>query len=387
MRLDYFLGLAREQGRPGVRDLLLVVGTVSCVTHVVQEVAARAGGVSITHDYGCLEFPSSLEQTMRTLAAAAAHPNVGAVLVVGLGCEQIDARELARRVQGKPVQALIVQEEGGSGYAVAAGTRLALRLRQEMGQPRREPFPVSELAVGVVCGASDWTTAIASNPTLGVMADLIGEQGGTVAMTETSGIPGAERVLAARARDETVAADILALSAYHADQARRRYGCPIYEVNPSPGNKAGGISTMVEKGMGNIEKVGRGTIYGVVDWANYIPGPGVWIMKDSGIGPDVFSVSGLSAGGCQVVVFTTGRGSPLGGALVPVVKVTGNPDTARAFAQNIDFDAGTVVRGGESLAQAGRRLHRLVLEVASGRLTRAEELGHREFGIPRPEGE
>ena len=385
--MEYFLGYERPEGRPGVRNHLAVISTVSCANLVAERIAARTGGVPLTHAYGCLEFPRSLEQTRRTLLAMANHPNVAAALVVGLGCEEIDARELQREVRGRPSAALVIQEEGGSGYAVEKGVSLVEELLRQVSSPRRKPFPVSQLCVGVVCGASDWTTTIASNPAVGVMADLLTARGGTVSMTETSGIPGTERLLAQRAVDRNVAAQILALSAHHAREARRRYGCPIYKVNPSPGNKAGGITTMVEKGLGNIQKVGRGTIFGVVDWAYPTPGPGVWIMRDSGIGPDVFSITGLSAGGAQVVVFTTGRGSPLGGAVVPVIKVTGNRDTERSFAQNIDLGVSGVLFGEETLAQAGERLYRLVLEVASGRLTKAEEFGHREFGIPRPEGE
>lgn len=378
-------GYIRDDGRPGIRNNLLVVATVSCVNHVVGQLAARTGAIPLIHDYGCLEFPESLAQTRHSLEAACSHPNTGAVLVVGLGCEQLDARELSGGVRGRPARHLVIQEEGGSGHAVEKGVKILGELQEAMRQTPRGPVEPRDLMIGVVCGASDWTTAIVSNPVVGAMADLHTRAGGGIAMTETSGIPGTEEILARRAADPEVARKIRDLSLHHVRQAAQRHGCPIYQINPTPGNKAGGITTMVEKGLGNIAKVGEGTIRGVVGWGQPMEGPDVWIMKDSGIGPDVFSISGLSLGGCQLVVFTTGSGSPLGGALAPVIKVTGNPDTAQSFAQNIDFDAGGVVAGSESIPAAGMRLYEQAAAVCRGERTRAEQLGHREFGIPRPE--
>lgn len=381
----YFWGYRREQGKPGVRNNLLVVATVSCVNHVVQEIAAESGGIPLTHNYGCMEPPNSLKQTKGALLGALNHPNTGAALIVGLGCEQIDAALLAELVKGKPVRMLSVQEAGGSWLAIEKGILLAEELIALMGKPSREVFPISELSIGVVCGASDWTTAIASNPVVGKMSDLVVEAGGTVAMTETSGISGTERILASRAANSQVAEAIYEIAAYHAQQARLRYGCSLHEINPSPGNKRGGLTTMVEKGMGNNAKIGNGIIQGVVDWGCCIPGPKVWIMKDSGIGPDVFSVAGLGLGGCQIIVFTTGVGSPLGSALGPVIKVTGNGITAQSFAHNIDFDASTAISSQETIEEAGQRLFALLLQVADGAFTKSEMLGHREFGIPRAE--
>jgi altronate dehydratase large subunit len=377
-----FQGYRRGDGRVGVRNHVLVVSTISCANHVATLIAQRTGTAVITHDVGCLQFAQDRALTERTIFGAGMSPNVGAVLFVGLGCEQTPTAEMARAITGKPARHLLIQEAGGTTAAVAAGVDTVRELQRLTAGQERVRCEVAELCVSLKCGGSDFTTAIASNPAVGVAVDFLVEAGGTALLTETPGFPGSEHILARQARTPEVARRIYQIVDAYRDEIRTRFNRNVNDGNPSPGNVAGGITTLIEKSLGTIKKAGKHPIEGVLEFAEDVLGKkGVWIMDTPG--HDVFSVSGPAAGGAHINLFTTGRGTPLGNAICPVLKICGNPESFRRLNENMDIDAGTIMLGSRSVEEVGREIFEAVVRVAGGEPTKAELLEHREFAIPR----
>lgn len=376
------LGYVRPDGRVGIRNYLLVMSTVVCSSFVARRIADQVqGAVAVENPFGCGQLGPDLEVTRRTLIGMARNPNVGGVLVVGLGCEQIQADDLVREIErtGKPVEKVVVQEvDGGTPAAIERGVTLLRRMAEEVLRQRPEEVDLSNLVMGVECGGSDATSGLASNPVVGYVSDKLIDLGGTVILSETPEMIGAEEILAKRAVSREVGEKIVKVVRRWVDLAAS-YGVDLVGTQPSPGNIAGGLTTIEEKSLGAIIKGGSRPIQGVVDYAEEVRGKGLWIMDTPGY--DVMSVVGMVAGGATLVVFTTGRGTPTGNPIAPVIKVTANPYTAKKMRENIDFDASTVTLGQETIDQAGERLFKLIIDVARGRPTRAELLGFREFVI------
>ena len=376
------MGYVRPDGKVGIRNHVLVMSTVICSSVVARRIAEQVNGaVAIENPFGCGQLEPDLQVTKRTLVGMAKNPNVGAVLVVGLGCEQIQADEVADEVAktGKPVERIVIQDvNGGTPAAIERGVTLLRRMAEETLARRPTEVDVSSLVMGVECGGSDATSGLVSNPVVGYVSDKLIDLGGTVILSETPEMIGAEEVLAKRAASKEVADRIYEVVGKWVRLAAS-YNVDLVGTQPSPGNIAGGISTIEEKSLGAIIKGGSRTIQGVLDYAEEVKGRGLFIMDTPGY--DIMSVVGMVAGGATLVIFTTGRGTPTGNPIAPVIKVTANPYTYNKMKENIDFDASTVVRGVETVEQAGERLFNLMLEVARGRQTKAELLGFREFVI------
>ena len=376
------LGYVRPDGKVGIRNHLLVMSTVICSSFVVRRIADQVqGAVAIENPFGCGQLEPDLEITRRTLVNTAKNPNVGGVLVVGLGCEQIQADDLVREIEktGKPVEKVVIQEEdGGTPAAIEKGVRLLRKMAEEVLSQRPEEVDMSNLVLGVECGGSDATSGLASNPVVGYVADRVVDLGGTVILSETPEMIGAEDILANRAVSREVGERIVRTVRRWVELAAS-YNVDLVGTQPAPGNIAGGISTIEEKSLGAIIKGGSRPVQGMVDYAEEVRGKGLWLMDTPGY--DIMSVVGMVAGGATLVIFTTGRGTPTGNPIAPVIKVTANPQTARKMRENIDFDASTVTLGQETIEQAGERLFKLVIDVARGKPTRAELLGFREFMI------
>jgi altronate dehydratase large subunit len=376
------LGYVRPDGRVGIRNHLLVMSTVICSSFVARRIADQVqGAVAIENPFGCGQLEPDLEITRRTLVNTAKNPNVGGVLVVGLGCEQIQADDLVREIEktGKPVEKVVIQEEdGGTPAAIEKGVRLLRKMAEEVLSQRPEEVDMSNLVLGVECGGSDATSGLASNPVVGYVADRVVDLGGTVILSETPEMIGAEDILANRAVSREVGERIVRTVRRWVELAAS-YNVDLVGTQPAPGNIAGGISTIEEKSLGAIIKGGSRPVQGMVDYAEEVRGKGLWLMDTPGY--DIMSVVGMVAGGATLVIFTTGRGTPTGNPIAPVIKVTANPQTARKMRENIDFDASTVILGQETIEQAGERLFKLVIDVARGKPTRAELLGFREFMI------
>jgi len=380
-----FWGYKRPDGRVGVRNHVLVVPTVICSAVVADRVAAAVApiGASLPHTAGCGQLGPDLRVTHDTLAAYCGHPNVGAVVVIALGCEQVVAQQLAEaaRRAGKPAAIVAIQSEGGTVRATARATEIARDLAETARSAQREWCDISSLILSVKCGGSDYTSGLASNPTLGRVADRLVDAGGSAVLGEIAEIMGAEHLLAARATDSSTAARLIRVIGRVESEAIA-LGLDIRGTQPSPGNIRGGLTTIEEKSLGATHKGGERTpLEDVVPYSAPITRKGLTVMDTPGL--DVESVTGMVGGGAQVVVFTTGLGTPTGNPIAPVIKITGNARTAQSMADNIDLDVSGVLDDSETLDGAADRLFDEVLAVCSGRETAAERLGHNEFAIHR----
>lgn len=379
-----FEGFRRPDGRVGVRNHVLIVPTVVCSSVVTERIAAAVpNGVALPHLAGCGQLGPDMQMTHDTLAAYCRHPNVGAVLVVALGCEQVVAQLLAEaaRQAGKPSAIVSIQGEGGTPKAIAKGQAIAAGLAHDLERHAREWCGAEELIVSLKCGGSDYTSGLAANPALGRVADRLNALGGATVLGEIAEIMGAEHVLAARATQPEVAGRLLRVI-QRVESEARALGLDIRGTQPSPGNIRGGLTTIEEKSLGATHKAGEASpLTDVVPYAARIARRGLTVMDTPGL--DVESVTGMVGGGAQVVVFTTGLGTPTGNPIAPVIKITGNARTAQTMADNTDLDVSGILHHTETIAAAADRLFAEILAVCSGRLTSAERLGHREFAIHR----
>ena len=380
-----FLGFVRPDGRVGVRNYVLVVPTVICSSVVCERITEVQPDaiVALPHLAGCGQLGPDMRVTHQTLAAYCAHPNVGAVLVVALGCEQVIAQTLAAsaRKAGKPAEIIAIQETGGTIRTIERGRQIAARMAAALESVKREWCDVRSLVLSLKCGGSDYTSGLASNPALGRLADQLVEYGGAAVLGEIAVIMGAEHILAAWASRPEVGRDLLRVIS-RVEAEAMALGLDIRGTQPSPGNIRGGLTTIEEKSLGATHKGGeRSPVVDVVPYAGRITKPGLTVMDTPGL--DVESVTGMVGGGAQVVVFTTGLGTPTGNPIAPVIKMTGNARTARQMADNIDVDVSGVIADTLTLDGAAAMLFAEVLDVASGKATTAEALRHREFAIHR----
>jgi altronate dehydratase large subunit len=380
-----FLGYRRPDGRVGTRNYVLVVPTVICASVVAERIANAVAphGAALPHLAGCGQLGPDLRVTHETLAAYCGHPNVGAVLVVALGCEQVIAQHLAdaARAAGKPAAILAIQSEGGTVRTTTRGIEIAGSLVAGLEAEPRVPCDLDSLILCVKCGGSDYTSGLAANPALGRVADRLVDAGGTAVLGEIAEIMGAEHLLAARSVSPEPAAQLLRIIS-RVEAEAIALGLDIRGTQPSPGNIRGGLTTIEEKSLGATHKGGERTpLTDVVPYAGRITKRGLTVMDTPGL--DVESVTGMVGGGAQVVVFTTGLGTPTGNPIAPVIKITGNAQTARSMADNLDVDVSGILDGRETLDSAADRLFDDMLDVCSGRATATERLGHREFAIHR----
>ncbi|MEH7222782.1 UxaA family hydrolase [Bacillus sp. JJ1566] len=377
-------GYRRQNGKIGIRNHLLIIPTVVCANHVSNRIQQSVPeSVAIPHQHGCSQIGEDKERTHKLLAGMGKNPNVGAVLLVSLGCEVIDASELQKEIieeTGKPVEWIDIQDVGGSIKAIQKGSEILKKLYKEIENSPTEDVPLSELIVGVKCGGSDSTSGLCSNPALGKTSDLLTAQGGTIVMGETTEIIGAEHIVAETAINEEVAKKVY-MAVEKFEKEVERIGADMRGGNPSPGNIEGGLSTIEEKSLGCISKAGTSPLKDVIPFADQIPGKGYYFMDSPG--NDIECVSGMAAAGVHMVCFTTGRGTPTGNPIIPVIKITGNELTAKKMEDNIDVDTSPVMKGNETLDEAGSRILETIVNVANGELTKAEFLGHQEFSISR----
>ncbi|MBI1357100.1 MAG: altronate dehydratase [Acidobacteria bacterium] len=388
-----FLGFPRADGRVGTRNYIAVVGASNCSSYAVQKVedAFRDedfaglgidGVVAFPQSEGCgmAEGPDA-RQLRRLLDGVADHPNVAAAVVVGLGCEvnQVSyyMRPEANGHNRPPRRGFTLQESGGTRHAIADSVKAVRELIAEVGKLERRPVGVEHLVAALECGGSDAFSGITANPGVGYFSDLVVKHGGTVCLAETTEIYGAEHLLTRRAVSREVGERLLGMIDWYKRYVAGFDGAPSFDNNPSPGNKAGGLTNIAEKSLGAVAKGGSSNLTAVYDYAERIAERGFVFMNTPGYDPP--SVAGMIAGGCNVCLFTTGRGSCFGFPTAPVVKIASNSKTGEFMDEDMDINAGTVADGVEDIPALGERMYRYVLEVASGRKTFSEELGHREF--------
>ena len=380
-----FYGYRRPDGRVGVRNRVLILPASVCASDTARIIAQQVeGAVSFNNQQGCSQVGPDQQFTMDVMAGYAANPNIYGTVVVSLGCEncQMDLVTAAIRERtNKPMEQVIIQEAGGTLKAVEIAVRYAKQMVAEAALLQKEEFPLSELIVGTECGGSDPTSGLAANPAIGAMSDLVVKAGGTSILSETSEFIGAEHILARRAANKEVHDRIYEITTRFENHFHA-VGEDVRAGNPSPGNKAGGITTLEEKSLGCIHKGGHSTINAVYDYAKQVKSKqGLVIMDTPGNAPA--SVAAMVAGGAQVVVFSSGRGSPVGHPIVPVVKITGNKLTFAAMEDNIDFSAAPLIYGEKTVEELGEDLLKMVIETACGKQTKAEALGFVETAIAR----
>lgn len=366
-----FLGYRREDGGVGVRNHVLVMSSVSCANGVVQGIGRELPQVkTITHTEGCGRGPADVAVSLRTLSNVARHPNVAATLVVGLGCETLKAELVAERARGggRPVEVIGIQQQGGTLKTTRRGVELARRMLDHASQCRREEVGFEQLTLAMECGGSDSMSGITANPCVGVVADWLVARGGRAILSELTEFVGTEPILGERCATPEVREKLLGLLEAHGQRLKRELGAFAHRVI-SPGNQEGGLSSIQEKSLGCIQKGGTTPIREVLDYAEPPSEAGLAIMNTPG--SDVFSITGKVAAGAQMVLFTTGRGTPAGSPLAPVVKIASNSRLFEWMADDMDFDAGRVVQG-MTIAEVGAELVELVAQVASGRPTKSE---------------
>lgn len=376
-----FRGYRRSNGSVGVRNHVLVFPTVICAAAVAQMISDETPGtICVTHQHGCGHLGDEKEHMIRAMTGFCGNPNVAGVLLVGLGCEMLTPELLGEKLReaGQRVETITMQATEGTADAVAKGKELAEKLLKEAEGAQREMADVSELMVGAKCGASDTLSGLTANPATGIACDSLVTEGGTAIFTETPEMLGAEHVLVRRAANDEVRERIWGITS-ETESRVKAMGLDIREAEPGPGNIEGGLTTLAEKSLGAIRKGGTSDIVQVVDYAERPSEKGLVIMD--GPAHDVVSVTGMIAGGAQVVVFTTGLGTPVGSPIAPVIKVSSNSSICHRWQDNIDLNAGAILDGEESLESMGERIFNEIIEVASGRLTKAEALGHCEFAI------
>ncbi|MDW7674419.1 MAG: UxaA family hydrolase [Bacillota bacterium] len=378
-----FKGYIRENGTVGIRNHLLVISSVVCANTVTQAIGAQVPGAKIiTHQHGCTQMGIDKETTLKALAGMGKNPNVGAVLVVGLGCETISTDLIAAEISktGKTVETVVIQEAGGTLSATSKGVGISQQLLAALSKEERQPASISRITLATECGGSDAYSGLTANPALGVAADKLVELGARVILSETTEFIGAEQVLAKRAADEQIAVDIFRIVKAK-EQEALNLKVDLRGANPTPGNIAGGLSTIEEKSLGCIYKGGSSIINEVVAYAVEPTKGGLVIMDTPG--NDAESITGMVAGGAQIVVFTTGRGTPLGCPVAPVIKVATNTKTFNNMLENMDINAGNIITGTETINTVGEEILREIIEVANGKLTKAEILNHCEFSLSR----
>jgi altronate dehydratase large subunit len=376
-----FMGYRRANGKVGVRNHVLVIPSVVCSQGAAEAITRNVKGtVYLPNVFGCAQVGADREQTKRSLAGFGTNPNIFAVLVVGNGCENLSAKELAEAIQpsGKRVEYIEIQEVGGTKKTIARGRKIIKEMLADAAKLQREPIPLSELILGTECGGSDYTSGLGSNPSVGAASDLVVENGGTVILSETTELIGAEHLLAKRGRTPEIGKQVLDLIAWWETEAIRT-GQDIRGANPAPGNIAGGITTLEEKSLGCIYKGGTKPLEEVIKYAFPPTQKGLILMDTPG--HDIDQLTGMMAGGAQIAVFTTGRGTPTGSPIGPVIKITANAGTYKKMKDNIDINVSQVVQGKETVKEAGKRIFDEIVAVASGKLSKAEKLGQRDFCI------
>ena len=377
-----FYGYRRKEGRPGIRNHILILPTCACGSESCRIVASQVrGAVNIVFNTGCSDVAANTEMSQKVLTGFALNPNVYGVVIIGLGCETVPHAKLREKIQArcsKPVVSFGIQEEGGTLKTIEKAVRAAREMAAEAGLQQKEKFPISELLLGIECGGSDATSGIASNPAVGNLSDRLVDLGASAMMSESIEWIGGEHVLARRGATPEIHDRIIRVCEDY-EKHLLAAGQDCRAGQPTPGNKAGGLSTIDEKSLGCIRKGGTRPIVEVLEQAQPPTKHGAIVMDTAGY--DISSVTSMAAAGCQVIIFTTGRGTPTGNAIVPVLKVTANEHTYSWMEDNMDVDLSGIIRGEQTIEESGGMLLEKLHEIANGKLTKAEAYGFSDIAV------
>lgn len=377
-----FWGYRRAEGRPGIRNHVLILPSCACGSESARIVASQVrGAVNIVFNTGCSDVAANTAMSQKVLTGFACNPNVYGVVIIGLGCETVGHRQLREKIQSmtsKPVVSFGIQDEGGTLKTIEKAVRAARDMAAEAGMQQKELFDISELFLGIECGGSDATSGIASNPAVGELSDLLVDLGATTMMSESIEWIGGEHVVAKRASSPKIHNEIIDVCRAYEEHLKDA-GQDCRAGQPTPGNKAGGLSTLDEKSLGCIRKGGTRPIMEVLEQAAKPTKSGALVMDTAGY--DISSVTSMVAGGCQAVVFTTGRGTPTGNAIVPVLKVTANEVTYKKMEDNMDVDLSAIIRGEKTYQEMGTELLKVIEDICNGKLTKAEAYGFSDIAV------
>lgn len=370
-----FMGYVRPDGKVGARNHVAVIPSVICANDVAQAIVGQVQGtVGFFHHQGCCQLPPDLERVTDTLIGLGCSPNVGAVLIVSLGCEGTDHERMLETIAktGKPVKIIRIQELGGASRAIQAGIDAAQELVGLISGLQREPADLSNVVMAIKCGASDATSGMASNCVVGYVADKLVDLGATVVFGETTEFIGAEHILARRAVNKDVADKIYEI-VNRMETRAKSLGCDMRKGQPTPGNIAGGLSSIEEKSLGAIVKSGSKPIQGVLEYPEMVTvQKGLWIKDTPGREPEI--LTGMACTGAQFMLFSTGRGAPQGFPSMPVIKICGNPNTFDRMSHDMDLNAGRVITGEKTIEQVGEEAFQKALCVLNGEMTKNEAI-------------
>ena len=368
-------GYRRPDGSVGSRTYVGIIPAVTCANDVANAICREVQGtVTFLHHQGCCQLPPDLDRVTETLISLGKSPNLGAVLIVSLGCEGTDHARMYEELKatGKPVEIIHIQELGGVSKAVREGTDIARRLVMQISGQLREPADISEVIMSIKCGGSDTTSGMASNCVIGYVADKLVDLGATIIFGETTEFIGGEHLLARRAVNEDVAKDIYRIVDEMETRAKS-IGCDMRRGQPTPGNIAGGLSSIEEKSLGAIVKSGTRPIQGVLDYPEHVTTQkGLWIKDTPGREPEI--LTGMAATGAQFMCFSTGRGAPQGFPCMPVIKICGNPNTFENMKDDMDLNAGLILTGDKTIEEVGEEAFAKLLRVLNGEMTKNEAI-------------
>jgi (2R)-sulfolactate sulfo-lyase subunit beta len=382
MNINEFLGYRRENGRVGVRNHVIILPLDDLSNASCEAVANNIKGtMALPHPYGRLQFGADLDLHFRTLIGTGCNPNVAAVVVIGIEDQWTNIIVEGIAKTGKPVVGFGI-EKYGQHNTIMRASKAAQEFVHFATEKQREVCKIQELWVSTKCGESDTTSGIASNPTVGNAFDKLYEKGCTLLFGETTEVTGGEHLIAARCRDEKVREKFMFMFNRYQDVINAHKTTDLSDSQPTKGNIAGGLTTIEEKALGNIQKIGKKCIVdGVLDKAESPTGPGLWFMDSSSAAAEMVTLA--AAGGFAVHLFPTGQGNIIGNPILPVIKLTANPKTVKGMGEHIDVDVSGLLQNEYTLDKAGDMLLEMMIRTANGRNTAAEVLGHREFVLTR----
>lgn len=371
--MTQWYGYRRPDGSVGSRNYVAVIPSVTCANDVANAICHEVQGtVAYLHHQGCCQLPPDLDRVTETLISLGKSPNVGAVLIVSLGCEGTDHERMYKELKatGKPTEIIHIQELGGVSNAIRTGTDIARKLVIDISGQQRVPAELSEIVMSIKCGASDTTSGMASNCVIGYVADKLVDLGATVIFGETTEFLGGEHLLAKRAVNQQVADKIYQI-VNDMEARAKSIGCDMRRGQPTPGNIAGGLSSIEEKSLGAIVKSGTRPIQGVLEYPEHITNQkGLWIKDSPGREPEI--LTGMAATGAQFMCFSTGRGAPQGFPSMPVIKICGNPNTYEHMQNDMDLNAGRIITGEKTIEEVGEETFEKLLRVLNGEMTKNE---------------
>lgn len=372
-----FMGYVRPDGKVGARNLVAVIPAVTCANDVSIAICNQVqGAVPYLHHQGCCQLPPDLDRVTETLTSIGLSPNIGAVLIVSLGCEGTDHEKMYNDIKasGKPVEIIHIQALGGVSKAIQVGTDIVRKLIIEISDIQRQPVDISNIVMAIKCGASDTTSGMASNCVIGYVADKLVDMGATVIFGETTEFIGAEHILARRAVTPEVGEKIFEI----VDRMEKRaesLGCDMRKGQPTPGNIEGGLASIEEKSLGAIVKSGTRPIQGVLEYPEVVTDhKGLWIKDTPGREPEI--LTGMAATGAQFMMFSTGRGAPQGFPSMPVIKICGNPNTYEHMENDMDLNAGLIITGEKTIDQVGEEAFEKLIKVLNGQMTKNEAISY-----------